>query len=390
MNEEVFYRVKFTSAGELRKEMIMNELRKGFSLKKVLVLEGGSFLVSFLLWMPGMVQRVEKITVFSLFRIPLFILAIHLWCVLCKVLTVVLGTRYSKDVEQGTDLQIWFLTDRFRDKGLTSIREFSYDEISHVRETRVSFWIEYHNKLNLVLLKKNFLEGDVASFKAFLKNPGQRFNFSKTIMVDEDRSIQSKAVFQVGAVLDEEVYVRNGVLEQSWAMENMDARIFLGCYLGICLMILPFLAIGILSRILLDGSGNKILTWVVSGLVLLLAIGAACASAWKKRGVNYAAYRMTAGKAYQQMVGSGALPQPMSYNFFVDSFEATQGKNRWVYDYSAICRMYKTQWYLILLVGDTVTALAFTIDKRSMGEDCEQLMGFLMEKSGQEWINSPV
>ena len=90
------------------------------------------------------------------------------------------------------------------------------------------------------------------------------------------------------------------------------------------------------------------------------------------------------------MAKKGVLTQPMSYSFFGDCFEMTQGSSRQICQYAAVRRMYQTPWYLVLMVGTDVSAKALSIDKRGLGEDCQRLMDLLKEKTGLEWRNSPV
>ena len=91
-------------------------------------------------------------------------------------------------------------------------------------------------------------------------------------------------------------------------------------------------------------------------------------------------------RQYQQTVRNASPLEPVSCSFYTDSFEATMGRDCCTYEYTAICRMYQTDWHLILMVE----SMALPLDKRSLGEDCQKLMDFLKEKCGLEWQDSPV
>ena len=386
MSEKVFYRVKLASNEEEHKEFQLSTLRRGFSLKKVLVIEGGAFLLA--LMFGGMeVLNGYRISVLSVLLIPLSVLVIHLWVVLWWILANIMSSWQTKNVKMKTnpDAQVWFFSEYFRMKGYGKIQDLYYSGITRVWETTHSFLVIHNNRI-FVLFKKNFIEGDPDTFRNFLKKPGMKPDYSREITAPEERPVHSTVMFQAGAVLNEEVYVRNWALERGIYYENMNALNFWGGSLGRVFMVLPILAVLCLAASLrTDDRLDGIVICVVFLLGLVWFLVRRVFS-WKKHGIDYAEFRRTAMRQYQQAVKKVLLLEPISCSFYADSFEVTQGRDCCTYEYTAIYRMYQTEWYLILMVE----SMALPLDKRSLGEDCQKLMDFLKEKCGLEWQDSPV
>lgn len=384
MSEEVFYRVKLASNEEEHKEFQLSTLRRGFSLKKVLVIEGGAFLAALMFGVMEVLNE-RHLSVLSVLFIPLSVFIIHLWMVLWWILANIMSSWQTKNVKTDPDAQVWFFSECFRMKGYGKIQDLYYSGITRVWETTRSFLVIHNNRI-FVLFKKNFIEGDPDTFRDFLKKPGMKPDYSREITAPEERPVHSTVMFQAGAVLNEEVCVRNGALERGIFFENMNALNFWGGNLGRVIMLLPILAVLCLALSLrtddrLDGIVMCAvfllgLVWFLVRLVFL----------WKRHGIDYAEYRRTAMRQYQQAMRNASPLEPVSCSFYTDSFEVTMGRDCCTYEYTAICRMYQTEWYLILMVE----SMALPLDKRSLGEDCQKLMDFLKEKCGLEWQDSPV
>lgn len=385
MGEEVFYRVKLAECGEMRREIALFCLRRGFSLKKVLVIEGGSLLISLLL-----VAVMGEIEILPALAFTLTNFCIHLWVVWWWTFAMTVGARWPKGMEMDTENQIWFFTNGFREKCYGAVQELPYDGIKRVNESAHSFWVEYQNNAAFILLKKNFVEGDPSSFKKFLANPVQKPGYARAATDAERNPVHTQPLFQAGSVLDQEVCVRNGALEQGWAMENIGALNFWGDYVGRTLMILPFMTLA--AWIPLIRNDDQIVRGIMFSL-LLMVVGVFLISgvgAWKKRGVNYAVYSRSAMQQYQMAVKKGMSLEPVSCSFYEESFEVTRRREHYIYGYSHVTRMYQAEWHLVLLVGNTAISRALPLDKRGLGEDCGRLMEFLGKKTGQDWKNSPM
>lgn len=387
MNEKVLYRVRVANAKELRKEVAMMILCMGFSLKKVLIVEGGAFLLSLLQCMLAWSYGEREGILIYLFAPPLFVFGVHLWFVLSHMLGGILRVREKKNTEQSQDIQFCFFAEYYQDKSTHITYEWAYDDIVRVRETRSSFLLENNRNLIFIIVKKNFLEGDPSSFKEFLSETRQSANSSKVFLNTGERQGQSEATLRAGTVLNEEVCIRNEILEHSWAGEKMSPIAYWARFLEILLIFLPIFFLMIWASFGLEEDHSGMIIAIV---VMICVVAFSAVRVWKKRGLDYRTYQKYAIKTYRLMAKKGMLTQPMSYSFFGDCFEMTQGSSRQICQYAAVRRMYQTPWYLVLMVGIDVSAKALSIDKRGLGEDCQRLMDLLKEKTGLEWRNSPV
>lgn len=387
MGKKIYYRVKFPARGEFRKQLALYALSRCFSLKKVLLIEGLSFLLSLLTFLPYIVGGHAEF--FVILSLPLLVLAIHLWAALFWVLSEILGVRYPEDIEGDLDGQFRFMEDSLIEEGFGPVQELPYSGIENVRETLGCFLVKHQDHTTFFFLKKNFLEGDPATFADFLKNAGQKSGHSSEIAEDEEMQDPADAIFESEVTANEELYIRNRVLENSWIEENTSAAGFLVKSLVIYLMILPVLVICTAPMILgKDRSVGAfdIIVWMIPQIIFLAVIAFSC----KKRGIDYARYRQFAVRVYQQAVKNGTALTSTGYRFFGESFYVQLEKVNLLCKYTDICRMYRTEQHLILLVGSTAGATALALERINLGEDCERLMNFLKEKSGLEWMDSPV
>lgn len=393
MNDEIFFRVKATDdVREFRKEVVRDALRKGFSLKKVLLIEGGLPLLTFvpLLVIDGM----SVITVLAALRASLFFFLLHSWVVFWVTLAQVLGVRYEKGAKPDPNAQTLFFSDCLRVESSGIVSEISYSSINSVKETPGIFSVQLQNNLYISYLKKNFLEGDPAAFGAFLRNPGQKPDYFRKITEGEERKVQSEPIFQAGMTPNKDGYVRKRMLENIWVMKNMSALDFWGSLLSSIFSVLPFVLL-FTSALFIemikddDSPADTIVSWVMVFMPVLLMTACFIYIRIKMK-TNSGFLLKTVLQEYQRFMNTNVVRNPISYSFFDETFEAVQGMERGIYEYSAICRMYRTEWTLILMVGSAISARALSIDKWNLGEDSERLMEFLKEKSGLEWENSPV
>ena len=241
MSDEVLYRVKLASYEEEHKEFQLSILRRGFSLKKVLGIEGSAFLAALMF---GGIEVLNgyHISVLSVLLIPLTVFIIHLWVVLWWILANIMSTWQANHVKTDPNAQVWFFSEYFRMKGYGKIQDLYYGGITHVWVTTHSFLVIHNNRI-FILFKKNFIEGDPDTFRDFLKKPGMKPDHSREITASEERPVHPTVMFQAGAVLNEEVCVRNRVLERGILCENMNALNFWGGNLGRVFMLLPILAV---------------------------------------------------------------------------------------------------------------------------------------------------
>ena len=387
MGKKIYYRVKFPAWGEVRKQVALYALSRCFSLKKVLLIEGLSLVLSLLTFLPYIVGGHAEF--FVILSLPLLVLAIHLWAALFWMLSAILGVRYPKNIEGDLDGQFTFMENSLMAEGFGPVQELPYSRIENVRETRGCFCVKYRGHTTFLFLKKNFLEGDPATFADFLKNACQEPGHSSEVTEADEMRDPAAAIFESEVTENEELYIRNRVLESSWIEENISAAGFLVNHLVIYLMILPVW--GICTAPMLWGKDRSvgvfdIIVWMIPQIIYLAVIAFFC----KKRGIDYARYRQFAVRVYQQTVKNGTALTSTSYRFFEESFYVQLEKANLLCKYTDICRMYRTEQHLILLVGTTAGATAMALDKAHLGEDCERLMNFLKEKSGLEWMDSPV
>lgn len=390
MNDEIFFRVRATDdVRELRKEMVRDALRKGFSLKKVLLIEGGLPLL--LTFIPLLaIEGMSVITVLATLRASLFLFLLHSWVIFWVTLAQVLGIRYEKGAKPDPNAQTLFFSDCLRVESSGIVSEISYSSINSVKETSGIFYVQLQNNLYASYLKKNFLEGDPADFGAFLRNPDQRPDCSRKMTECEETKVQSDPIFQAGMMPNEDGYVRKRMLESFWGTKNQNTLAFWGIHLSSLFIVLPVLLIlGAGFSMNDDGSADTILSRLIVLVPIILMVACWIYTTIKMK-TTPGFFRKTARQEYQRFINTNVVRNPINYSFFDESFEAVQGTERGIYEYSTICRMYRTEWTLILMVGSAVSARALSIDKWNLGEDGEKLMDFLKEKSGLEWENSPV
>lgn len=398
MGKKIYYRVKFPARGEFRKQVALYALSRCFSLKKVLLIEGLFIVLPFMTMLPQFLadhQNQDHLPILILVMI-IAPFGVHLWVALFWVLAMVLGVRYPKDAGRDVNGQFWFASDGFAAIDFGRIREYSYSSIRNIRETSDCFWVVFQNKSLSVLLKTNFLKGDPSTFAAFLKNPDQESDRLEMLTEAEEMQVPEVSVFRTEVTPNEEICIRNRTLEIGWAHENLSAAVFWGQYLSLFFMVLPILAMVFMYAISVAASRpswaariGDIFFMAVPGCILLGMVLNSVLT-WRKRGVNYTLYRRAAVEQYQQDVKSGTALSSTSYLFLEDCFHVKRRNFEWVCHYTDICRLSRTEQYLILLVGSTVGATALALDRTFLGEDCERLMNFLKEKSGLEWMDSPV
>lgn len=388
MSEEVLYRVKLPSVKETRKYAALNILKRGFTVKKLLLIEGGALLLSLMVNGFKVIEE-DEITVWSVGAIPLSCSVIYLFIVLWWILTTVLLPLRSKKQNSGFEERVVFLRDCFRLEKQHCIHVVPYSAIQQINENRDGFELKCKSgTLNVVCFKKYILDKNPEEFSTFLKSL-QRIP-DNTFQAENDDG-QTGQIFYVTMQMREEVYARSVMLRRYHDETSMSAAQFWGERLVVCLLIFPLMAFILVGKSLHSPIMDFFVKWLMP-IVVILPLGYILSSffAWAKRGKDDPKYRQNEMRKYQEAVKRGIISTDYSYRFFSDSLEVTQGREYVIYKYTDICRMYQAEKFLILLVGTPPSADIVPLDKQSLGEDCQKLMNFLKEKCGLEWQDSPV